>query len=188
MATRPVSPNDGKVSFDFSHLGTLLQLNLKFPTVVNLTSLSLVADEALFIKNGTFSLKDNSQIIIPTEVTTGINVGLSGVNAAANGQEVVVYMMMAPVDLTGKIYKVKVNDDTGKCAEVELEGKNFEKGKAYALSAEFSEFVEERLNVDEYVGKVMSMEMNEHVCSAHYLTSYVRGKWNSEENCGSGFR
>ena len=37
------------------------------------------------------------------------------------------------------------------------------------------------------IGKVMSMEMNEHVCIAHYLTSYVRGKWNSEENCGSGF-
>ena len=37
------------------------------------------------------------------------------------------------------------------------------------------------------IGKVVSMEMNERVCIAHYLTSYVRGKWNSEENCGSGF-
>lgn len=37
------------------------------------------------------------------------------------------------------------------------------------------------------IGKIVSMEMNEHVCIAHYLTSYVRGKWNSEENCGSGF-
>jgi len=37
------------------------------------------------------------------------------------------------------------------------------------------------------IGKVMTMEMNEHVCMAHYLTAYVRGKWNSEKNCGSGF-
>ena len=37
------------------------------------------------------------------------------------------------------------------------------------------------------IGDVVSMEMNEHVCIAHYLTAYVRGKWNSEENCGSGF-
>lgn len=37
------------------------------------------------------------------------------------------------------------------------------------------------------LGEIMSMEMNEHVCIAHYLTSYVRGKWNSEENCASGF-
>ena len=37
------------------------------------------------------------------------------------------------------------------------------------------------------IGDIMTMEMNEHVCMAHYLTSFTRGKWNSEENCGSGF-
>ena len=35
------------------------------------------------------------------------------------------------------------------------------------------------------VGKITSMEMNEHVWVPHYLTSYVRGKWNSEKECGS---
>lgn len=37
------------------------------------------------------------------------------------------------------------------------------------------------------IGEVMSIETNEHVCIAHYITSYVRGKWNSEEKCGSSF-
>ncbi len=37
------------------------------------------------------------------------------------------------------------------------------------------------------IGEVVTMEMNEHVCLAHYMTSYCRGKWNSEETCGSGF-
>jgi len=37
------------------------------------------------------------------------------------------------------------------------------------------------------IGEIMTMEMNEHVCMAHYLTSFTRGKWNSEKNCGSGF-
>jgi len=36
------------------------------------------------------------------------------------------------------------------------------------------------------IGSIMTMEMNEHVSRPHYLTSYVRGKWNSEEECGSG--
>ena len=36
------------------------------------------------------------------------------------------------------------------------------------------------------LGTIMTMEMNEHVCMAHYLTSYARGKWNSEATCGSG--
>lgn len=37
------------------------------------------------------------------------------------------------------------------------------------------------------IGKIMTMEMNEHVCMAHYLTAFTRGKWNNEADCGSGF-
>ena len=37
------------------------------------------------------------------------------------------------------------------------------------------------------IGQIISMEMHEHVNLPHYLTSYVRGKWNSESKCGSGF-
>lgn len=37
------------------------------------------------------------------------------------------------------------------------------------------------------IGDIMTMEMNEHVCMAHYLTAFTRGKWNSEATCGSGF-
>ncbi|MBQ7948634.1 MAG: Gfo/Idh/MocA family oxidoreductase [Clostridia bacterium] len=35
------------------------------------------------------------------------------------------------------------------------------------------------------LGKITSMEMNEHVWIPHFLGSYVRGKWNSEQVCGS---
>lgn len=37
------------------------------------------------------------------------------------------------------------------------------------------------------IGDITSIEMNEHVGIAHFIDSYVRGKWNSEEKCGSGF-
>lgn len=43
-----------------------------------------------------------------------------------------------------------------------------------------------RIINDGEIGEIVSMEMNEHVENPHYLTSYVRGKWNSEANCGSG--
>lgn len=35
------------------------------------------------------------------------------------------------------------------------------------------------------IGKVISMEMNEHVWVPHYMSSYIRGKWNKESECGS---
>lgn len=44
-----------------------------------------------------------------------------------------------------------------------------------------------KLIADGEIGEIISMEMNEHVCRQHYLASYDRGKWNSEEKCGSGF-
>ena len=37
------------------------------------------------------------------------------------------------------------------------------------------------------IGKINTIEMNEHVGIYHFLDSYVRGKWNSEKTCGSGF-
>ena len=44
-----------------------------------------------------------------------------------------------------------------------------------------------QLILDDAIGRIMTMEMNEHVWIAHFLDSYVRGKWNSEEKCGSSF-
>ncbi len=37
------------------------------------------------------------------------------------------------------------------------------------------------------IGTIMTMEMDEHVWIAHFIDSYVRGKWRSEKDCGSGF-
>ena len=37
------------------------------------------------------------------------------------------------------------------------------------------------------IGKIINMEMNEHVWHGHFVNAYVRGKWRSEKECGSGF-
>ena len=37
------------------------------------------------------------------------------------------------------------------------------------------------------IGDIISIEANEHVWVAHFIESYVRGPWRSEEECGSGF-
>ena len=52
--------------------------------------------------------------------------------------------------------------------------------------APFYREIKEILNSGE-IGEIMSIEMHEHVNLPHYLTAYVRGKWNSESKCGSGF-
>lgn len=36
------------------------------------------------------------------------------------------------------------------------------------------------------LGKIVDMQLNEHVWYGHFVNSYVRGKWRSEKECGSG--
>ncbi len=37
------------------------------------------------------------------------------------------------------------------------------------------------------IGKIMTIELSEHVWIAHFVDSFVRGKWGKESECGSGF-
>lgn len=36
------------------------------------------------------------------------------------------------------------------------------------------------------IGGIVDMQLNEHVWYGHFVNSYVRGKWRSEKECGSG--
>ena len=36
------------------------------------------------------------------------------------------------------------------------------------------------------IGKIMNMQLNEHVWHGHFVNAFVRGKWNNEKECGSG--
>lgn len=36
------------------------------------------------------------------------------------------------------------------------------------------------------IGKVISMQLNEHIWYGHFVNAFVRGKWRSEKECGSG--
>lgn len=36
------------------------------------------------------------------------------------------------------------------------------------------------------LGEIVNLQMNEHVWYGHFVNSYVRGKWRSEKECGSG--
>ena len=36
------------------------------------------------------------------------------------------------------------------------------------------------------IGKIINMQLNEHVWCGHFVNAYVRGKWRSEKACGSG--
>lgn len=46
--------------------------------------------------------------------------------------------------------------------------------------------IKEILDTNE-LGKIINLELNEHVWHGHFVNAYVRGKWRKEKECGSGF-
>lgn len=50
----------------------------------------------------------------------------------------------------------------------------------------FFKKVKELLDQGE-IGKIINIEMSEHVWHGHFVNAYVRGKWRNEKECGSGF-
>lgn len=50
----------------------------------------------------------------------------------------------------------------------------------------FFKKVKEIIDLGE-IGKIMNIEMYEHVWHGHFVNAYARGKWRNEKECGSGF-
>ena len=130
MAASVSTPSNGKVAFDMQHLGCLVQLKITVPNAGTLSSVTLTADEEVFVEKGYIDLTATAPSIISTQTASSLNVDLKDVATTTTSEVVTVYFMMAPVDMTGKTLTVKVGDIVGT-----VYAKNFEEGRAYQLVA-----------------------------------------------------
>ena len=108
MAAAATVPEEDKVTFDFQHLGALLQWKLKIPVLATLSSVSLKADEPLFMTKGILNLQKSRPVIESCENDTIISLDLNDIKTNRTGQEIIVYMMIPPTNLTGKKYEVEM--------------------------------------------------------------------------------
>ena len=142
MAASVSTPSNGKVAFDMQHLGCLVQLKITVPNAGTLSSVTLTADEEVFVEKGYIDLTATVPSIISTQTASSLNVDLKDVVTTTVNEVVTVYFMMAPMDMTGKTLTVKVGDIVGT-----VFGRNFEAGKAYQFAPSFVEAVDLGLSV-----------------------------------------
>lgn len=161
MAAAATTPRKGSVSFDFRHLGALVQWRLKVPAAGNYTALTVEAKEHVFIRNGKVDLTQKAPIIETSDKATSFSMELADIKAQAAGEEITVYMMMAPTDLTGKTFSVTLSNDKGETTTAEIQGQKFEAGKAYALAAEMGQLEKATLQIADYRGKAIDMNGGE---------------------------
>ena len=135
MAASVSTPSNGKVAFDMQHLGCLVQLTINVKEPSKLIRVTLNSEEADFIQSGIIDLSSETPAIVSTWQSKTLDIYLAGLTTTAPNEKVILYFMMAPVDLTNKSLKAVILKDNGYYQEIELTGKKFEAGKAYGLTA-----------------------------------------------------
>lgn len=143
MAANAVTPTDGQVTFAFKHLNSLLQFKLSVPDAVSLQALTLTTDDNLFASGCTLNLQTEETTISAYALHNSITLDLENVVTSAPNQTITLYLMIAPTDLTGKTMKANLLDTEGNSYAATIQGKNYERGKAYAFTGntEISEAV-----------------------------------------------
>ena len=133
MAAGVSTPENGAVAFDMQHLGALVQLTVNVAEPSTLTRVTLES-EVNFIETGTIDLSSDIPSIQKKDGSNSFNIYLSNLTTTEADEEVVIYFMMAPVDLSDKSLKAVIVKNNSYYQEITLEGKNFEAGKAYRLA------------------------------------------------------
>ena len=129
MAASATTVENGGVNFTFKHLGCLVQLKITVPKAGTLSSVTLSADEEVFVEKGYIDLTAATPAVVSTQTASSLTINLEDVTTTTANEIVTVYFMMAPVDMTGKTLTVKFGN-----TEESVEAKNFEEGKAYQLA------------------------------------------------------
>ena len=134
MVASASTPASGKVNFQFEHLGTFVQLQITMPADETLTSVTLSAEDEVFTISGVVDLTEETIAIKPTEKSKTLALEVEGVTTTEENNVATLYLMLAPVDMTGKTLKAIVKTQSGVTETITLTSKNFEAGKAYGVS------------------------------------------------------
>ena len=131
MAASVATPSNGAVAFDMQHLGCLVQLNINVPNAGELSSVTLTADEAVFVEKGFVDLTTNAPAITAETTTNTMTIKLKDVSANESEESITVYFMLAPANMTNNTITATITDLAGNEETIDVATSNFQAGKAY---------------------------------------------------------
>ena len=182
MAASVATPSNGAVAFDMQHLGCLVQLTVNVAEPSKLIRVTLVADVD-FVQTGTIDLSAETPAINAKSSSKSLRIGLSNIVTTKAFEEVTIYFMMAPIDLTNKTLKAVIEKDNYYYQEIELTGKKFEAGKAYRLAANMVSEEESPTVIDvATAGTFENLIYNEYYSNCYDLTALkITGNLNGSD-------
>lgn len=138
MCASGISNDQGRVGFNFKHLGCVVEYKITIPktAVYNKLRLELDAKDLSLIKQGTVDLTAASPLIEQNSdehKDSIISVILNGTEGLELAQDSIltVYMMMAPQDLSGEKLIIRLVDIDENWYSACVDGKNMRAGYTY---------------------------------------------------------
>ncbi|MEJ8762883.1 fimbrillin family protein [Phocaeicola sp. HCN-40430] len=170
MNAASTSPEEGRLVFEFSHLGALVQLTALVPERMVVKKMSLATENEEFLIEGHYNLEDESPVYVAEKKGKVLSLAMKNVECEAN-TSVIGYLMVPPTDLTGKSLTVRVYDDRNKLYSYTYPAAGaFRAGKSYRLNVRVTESTE---NPDDLYDK---MELS---CN---MDAYLKENANLGEN------
>ncbi len=177
MAAGVSTPENGAVAFDMQHLGALVQLTINVPEPSTLTKVVLTSSTE-FTGTGTIDLTAENPAITTKTQSNIFEIALNNVATTEANDNVTIYFMVAPVDLTDSELKATIHFADETIRETEIIGKNLQAGKAYRLAAEvklLTDYIDE-YGVNHGKGTVIDDVVWAPVNCGYHKTDFKYGK------------
>lgn len=137
MACAATTPDEnGYVNLQMKHLGCLVRFQLTLPEAISCYQLKVVSNNAKFLRDGFIDLTEPQPIIkkdYRCNTDAACSIELKNTEVTEDNKTLIVYMMMAPVDMSSSSWTLYLNA-RGKTFVQTVNGKNMHKGKAYNYS------------------------------------------------------
>lgn len=170
MNAASTSPEEGRLLFEFSHLGALVQLSVTVPEKMTVKKMALATENEEFLIEGYYNLEDEIPVYVAERKSKVLSLAMKNVECEANAT-VIGYLMVPPTDLTGKTLTVRVYDDRNKLYSYTYPAAGvFRAGKSYRFKVGVTESTE---NPDDLYDK---MELS---CN---MDAYLKENANLGEN------
>ena len=105
-------PEQGSLTFAFTRKVALVRMELTAPKAANWTTISLESD-ALFTTDAFLNLSLSSPSLNSNKKSNSVSLALEDVETTSDNLNIIAYMMLLPIDLTGKNLVVKLTDSEG---------------------------------------------------------------------------
>jgi hypothetical protein len=170
MNAASTSLEEGRLLFEFSHLGALVQLSVTVPEKMTVKKMALATENEEFLIEGYYNLEDEIPAYVAERKSKVLSLAMKNVECEANAT-VTGYLMVPPTDLTGKTLTVRVYDDRNKLYSYTYPAAGvFRAGKSYGFKVGVTESTE---NPDDLYDK---MELS---CN---MDAYLKENANLGEN------